>query len=369
MMNDTKKVEDLINRIQDGSATEEDLRSYIAWCNKFQQDPIPLQGFESTQQAMLDRLHHAIENTKPDPRPVIRKMIPYAAAIFLIAVAGLFTYLLTADRATTVQMGTIAPGGNQATLILTNGEEIELDNARHGIIVEDGQITYDDGNRLAYTDHTASDSHYKIRTPRGGQYQVTLPDGTKVWLNSLSDLEYPARFTDSTREVVLNGEAFFEVARDEKHPFIVKTKEMDVQVLGTSFNIMSYDDEPFITTTVATGIVRVTRSGNTLLIPANKQAVINKQKDSFEMADASVEQAIAWKNGYFQFDGADIYAIMRQLSRWYDIEVRFDGDIPDQEYYILLARKEDGNQILEALEESGAFKFTREGKSIRVSKR
>src|SRR5690606_25233336 len=334
MMNDTKKVEDLINRIQDGSATEEDLRSYIAWCNKFQQDPIPLQGFESTQQAMLDRLHHAIENTKPDPRPVIRKMIPYAAAVFLIAVAGLFTYLLTADRATTVQMGTIAPGGNQATLILTNGEEIELDNARHGIIVEDGQITYDDGNRLAYTDHTASDSHYKIRTPRGGQYQVTLPDGTKVWLNSLSDLEYPARFTDSTREVVLNGEAFFEVARDEKHPFIVKTKEMDVQVLGTSFNIMSYDDEPFITTTVATGIVRVTRSGSTQLSPANTHAVINKQKDSFEMADASVEQPIAWKNGYFQFDGADIYAIMRQRSRWYDIEVRFAGDIPDQEYYI-----------------------------------
>src|SRR5690606_23050303 len=145
-----------------------------------------------------------------------------------------------------------------------------------------------------------------------------------------------------------------------------KTNEMDVHVLGTSFNIMSYDDEPHITTTVATGVVQVSKNDEKLVVPASKQAIIDKQKNSIAITDANIDQALAWKNGYFQFDGADIHAIMRQLSRWYDMEVQFDDNLPDQEFYILLARKEDGNQILEALEESGSFRFTREGKSIRV---
>lgn len=243
----------------------------------------------------------------------------------------------------------VAPGSNKAVLTLGNGRKVILNDVRVGTLAKQAGITISkatDG-RLVYhvsaavgSDRAEMKMEYNtVATPRGGQYQVNLPDGTMVWLNSASSLKFPTEFKfQDKRKVELTGEAYFEVAHDKSQPFIVKTNKQEVEVLGTHFNINSYDDEPDTKTTLLEGSILVSRLSSVgkekVILKPGQQAILSK---NIRVVNADPGGAIAWKNGFFHFKDADLYVVLRQLSRWYDVEVvyqvertsdEFVGDIP-----------------------------------------
>lgn len=302
-----------------------------------------------------------------------------AAAIALLVVSGAAYFLLRVRQplppAAIVQtQPVISPGGNRAMLTLADGTQIPLDNAQNGTLAQQGNalIIKSDSGRLTYTHHTATSTavvHYNtLRTPAGGQYQLELPDGTRVWLNAASSLKYPTTFTGRDRTVHLTGEAYFEVARNASLPFRVNAgKNMNVDVLGTSFNIMAYEEEDLIKTTLLEGAVRVTGNGIAKRLNPGQGSSLNKHNGSLEVLDhVNIEAAVAWKNGSFQFEGNDIQSVMRQIARWYDVEVIYKANIPAH-FRGSIPRNAQVSQVLHMLEQTGEVHFEIHGKQIIVS--
>lgn len=261
----------------------------------------------------------------------------------------------------------IAPGGNRATLTLSNGQTIQLNENKKAIITPTS-LAYDDGSKIAQQDLTGIQT---ITTPKGGQYQVVLPDGTKVWLNAASTLEFPAAFRLVNRTVGLSGEAYFEVAKDKAHPFIVKinspfdrAKSIEIKVLGTHFNINSYHLE--IKTTLIEGAVKVSADKNLrpVLLSPGEQATYNGK--SLFTAKADIDLEMAWKNGKIEFMDADITSIMQMLERWYDIEAVYIGIPTKTPFTGSISRNKNISEILRLLETTGDVHFKIEGRRIKV---
>ncbi|TWI99813.1 FecR family protein [Mucilaginibacter frigoritolerans] len=310
----------------------------------------------------------------------LKQLIPYAAAVVLLAAVGITAgkYFLKKEerktRAMAMQPADLLPGSNKAILKLADGSEIALDDTRKGKIArqqnvliaktQNGQIVYqtDDSQELIknITQYNA------IITPRGGQYEVVLPDGTKVWLNSASSLKYPTTFTGADRRVELSGEAYFEVAKNAAKPFFVKTGTQTVEVLGTHFNINSYTDEKAVKTTLLEGSVRVSSntSKSVVKIIPGEQAV-NGASGINIIHDADIDEAMAWKNGKFLFRNTDLQTIMRQLSRWYDVDVEYQGTVAERHYRGRISRNVPVSQVFEILKTSG-LNFTINGRKIIV---
>jgi ferric-dicitrate binding protein FerR (iron transport regulator) len=231
------------------------------------------------------------------------------------------------------------------------------------VIHKDGQIVYDDENMsknaLLYN---------AITTPKGRQYQLTLADGSKVWLNAASSIRYPTAFPGNERVVEITGEAYFEITPDRIKPFRVFVKGMEVQVLGTHFNINSYDDEATIKTTLLEGSVKVKMNNNTRLLLPGQQAQISSNAgdgDIKVVKDIDLAVVMAWKNGYFSFDKTDLGAVMRQISRWYIVDIIYTGKIPDRKFGGEISRNNNLSEVLKILEES-KVKFRIEGAKIFV---
>ena len=207
-----------------------------------------------------------------------------------------------------------------------------------------------------------------ITTPRGGQYQVVLPDGSMVLLNAGSSLTYPTLFTGAERKVELTGEAYFEVAHNPAMPFRVCSKGQVVEVLGTHFNINAYDDEPGIKTTLLQGKVKVTATvkKQTLILQPGEQAFLGIS--AFNEHDVDVDQAVAWKNGLFMFDGDDIQQVMRSISRWYDVDVTYKGAAPADLFSGSVSKFSNVSEVLNTLQATGKVHFSIEGKNINVYK-
>ncbi|MCX2452084.1 DUF4974 domain-containing protein [Pedobacter sp. PLR] len=266
----------------------------------------------------------------------------------------------------------IVSGGNKAMLILADGSKVVLDDKHTGKVASQGSvlITKTANGQLTYS-HAASavpaDGDNIIETPRGGQYQVTLPDGTEVWLNAASRLKYPVAFKAGERRVELQGEAYFEVAKNKKLPFRVVSNGQTVEVLGTHFNINSYKEEGLQRTTLLEGSVRVLVLKNMVLLKPGQQAEVSKN-ESIAITEANTEAAIAWKNGYFRFDHEGIESIMSKISRWYDVSVEFKGKITEEKFSGTSSRAKNINQVLEMLEETNAVHFKIEGRRILVMK-
>ena len=277
----------------------------------------------------------------------------------------------------------VAPGGNKAVLTLADGSTIDLDEAKNGLLVRQGgsRLVKQNGGQLAYTGESRAGTAIKgmatkeiqynlLTTPRGGQYQLILPDGSKVWLNAASSLKYPATFTGKERTVELKGEAYFEVAKNADMPFRVSVDNgkgegpMQVEVLGTQFNVKAYADEPAINTTLLDGAVRVHRNGQAAMIRPGEQAKLNGA-GMLKVETADTEEAVAWKNGLFRFDEATIEDVMRQLSRWYDVEVVYVNEAPKDLFRGEIYRNVNVSKVLKVLEASGV-RFTVEGKKILV---
>ena len=333
-----------------------------------------LQWMESIQ------TENALEKTKkqlqftPPAKSRKRKLWPFiAAATLLIAVVAF--YLIQPKK--TDKVGDTAqvaandalPGGNKATLTLSNGTVINLEEKGTGIIEnetgtkiekkEDGLLMYE---KLTEAKQPAYNT---ISIPRGGQYALTLSDGTKVWLNALSSLRFPEQFSDSLRVVELNGEAFFHVAKDKQHPFIVRMNDQEeVKVLGTQFNASSYKDEEAKEITLVEGSVQIASKNNRLQLAPGQQARIQQGSMILEK-HADVDAATGWKNGAFVFRDADIYSIMRQAERWYDVNVIY-RTTSSEHFNFSISRNEPLSKILHLMELTGKIHFKIENKSVYV---
>jgi transmembrane sensor len=269
----------------------------------------------------------------------------------------------------------ITPGGNKAVLTLANGAKIVLDASAKGIIASqagvqisktsDGQLIYQLKNDASTLENQMV--YNTIETPRGGQYQINMPDGTKVWLNAMSSLKYPVAFNNRERKVELVGEAYFEVAKNKKVPFIVQSAGQKVQVLGTHFNINAYSDEGEIQTTLLEGAVNVLSDGQTAKLSPGQQSVLKAHTIAVKNVD--VELAVAWKNGNFIFNKDNLDDIMRQLSRWYDVDVVYQHE-PLKKVLLSgsVSRFENIAQVLDIIELTQLVHFKVEGRRIIVMK-
>ncbi|WP_428331525.1 FecR family protein [Mucilaginibacter sp.] len=305
----------------------------------------------------------------------------YAAAIILPLAIGIMLFAHQGNdkkkyaKQLAHQQNDLKPGGNKAVLTLANGSKINLDNARDGEIARepdaivdktgDGELVYNTKKQPAEAPEIAEAINI-ISTPRGGQYKLVLADGTKVWLNAASSLKYPTAFAGNERNVELTGEAYFEVAKNAAKPFFVKTANQTVEVLGTHFNINSYTDEKATKTTLLEGSVKVTGNFNKVtvkLVPG--QQAVNASGSISITNDADIDEAVAWKNGKFLFKNAGLQAIMRQISRWYDVDVAYQGNIAERHYEGRISRDVPVSQIFMILKTSG-LNFTINGGKIIV---
>jgi transmembrane sensor len=277
----------------------------------------------------------------------------------------------------------IAPGKNGAILILANGSHIVLDSLNNGVVANQNGVQLKLNNhQLAYnpTGKTVSDISYNlISTPKGRQFSIVLPDGTKVWLNSASSLRFPTEFIGTERKVELKGEAYFEVAKNAKMPFKLNVNnKAEIEVLGTHFNVNAYENEKKLTTTLLEGSVHMYQIAKGVDLPLPARGVVLKPgqqafvTDSQQMqsvitvvSDADVNKAMAWRNGLFNFEGATIEDVMKQLERWYDVTVKYEGAVPEREFQGKLPRNLKLSQVLKILDEMD-IKVTLEGRVLIV---
>lgn len=311
-----------------------------------------------------------------------RRWVPYAVAAAVIFLLGIGSYQLflnkpavqnpVAQQPTPVN-DVEAPGQNRAKITLANGKVIYLDSMHNGTIARegavnvrklaDGQIVYD---QTAAGAANAPMAYNTISNPVGSSViDMTLTDGSRVWLNAASSLTYPVAFSGGERKVSITGEAYFEVAGNAAKPFRVTFNETTVEVLGTHFNINAYEDEPFSTTTLLEGAIKINKGDQQKVLTPGNQARINAQNITV-ITDADTAEAIAWKNNYFQFSSADIETVMRQTARWYNIEVNFRGAIPADRFSGKISRKVNLSEFLKVLKYS-EVNCTLEGRKVTVT--
>ena len=263
----------------------------------------------------------------------------------------------------------IQPGGNKAVLTLADGSTIVLEDAKNGVLTQQGNTKVIKQNgKLDYNSSGSGANkimYNTISTPCGGQYRVELPDGSEVWLNAASSLRFPTAFTGKERRVEITGEVYFEVTKNKAMPFIVSVNGAEIQVLGTHFNVMAYNDEPMLKTTLLEGAVKFVKDGNYTMLKPGQQSQLTKSGQPKVVSDVNLTTVVAWKNGFFDFEGLDFETIARQLSRWYNVEVIYNRKIDDL-FYAEIPKNTKLSDVLKALELTGKVHFEIEGTKIIV---
>ncbi|QIL38626.1 DUF4974 domain-containing protein [Pedobacter sp. HDW13] len=303
-----------------------------------------------------------------------------AASLFLILSAGLFYYYTSSNRPFDKQvrrslvLNDIKPGGNKAILILSDGTKVNLNDVHTGGVVanqegikiikkQDGQLVY---NMVGSSELNKPGLYNTIQTPLGGQYRVNLPDGTSVWLNAGSSLRYPVNFDSGERRVELIGEGYFEVARDTEKPFRVQTRGQIVEVLGTHFNINSYEEEALTKTSLLEGSVRVRSLINkrTVVLLPGQQSQFNEY--TLKVKNVDVNEVAAWKDGFFVFNDESAETVMRKIARWYDLEVIYENNISNIDFAGSVTRYKNVSEIIKTLELTGLVHFKLDGRKLTV---
>jgi transmembrane sensor len=301
-----------------------------------------------------------------------------AAVLFLVILGGVFFNNQPPVPSIKNEIGktkniVIKPGRNTAVLTLANGHSIILDSAANGVLAKAGNTAIKKlkNGLLSYAVERTkinpeANALNTITIPRGGQYTIMLPDGTKVWLNSESSLTFPVAFKGDSRTVSLKGEAYFEVAKNKQMPFIVHTDKADTRVLGTHFNITAYQEDGTMKTTLLEGSVRLSNGASSALLTPGEQGISDAVDGPIRQKKVNVNQVVAWKAGYFIFRDDNIHDIMKQISRWYDVEVVFEGKITNMEFGGTYAKSKDIIELLKGLEYTGLVHFKIEGRRIIV---
>lgn len=397
-MNDAIKLS-LLNKYQRNELTEPEAAIFFAWYHKAEAEEIhrllaltndpPL--YEEASPAFLAAMEQKLAQSIPVKRLLPRKWLMTAAAALVLLTAGSLYLLLqkkAGEKSVTVPVAKaldIAPGSNGAVLTLSDGRHIVLDSMGNGQVIEDqgARINIEKGSLSYEATHAPGTVYNTISTPVARQFKLVLPDQSIVWLNAGSSIKYPTAFTGKTREVEMTGEAYFEVATlrlrsGQKMPFIVTIPGGTVEVLGTHFNVNSYEDEGVIKTTLLEGSVKVTKreTANVKRERPNEYSAVLKPGEQAELSRANspltihhspnVNQVIAWKNGIFNFDGLETKEVMRQLARWYDVQVVYEPGVTSHKFYGEIGRNLNLAQVLEGLKLSGVNCRIEEGKKLRV---
>jgi ferric-dicitrate binding protein FerR (iron transport regulator) len=310
---------------------------------------------ESATDVNWDRMFNRIVQRK---KPAYWK---YAvAAMILVLLSVYLQHTKTPAKVQIAQLSDLAPGRNKATLTLADGSAITLDSADR-VMQQGSTAIHQKNGQLQYSNQGVDVVYNTLTTPRGGQYQLTLPDGTKVWLNAASSLKFPVAFTGKQREVTLTGEAYFEVVHNEQMPFKVQVAGMVIEDLGTHFNIMAYADEAMVKTTLLEGAVSVSDGNKNVRLKPGQQTV------GMKVQQADTDEAIAWKNGEFSFHHTSIYEVMRQVSRWYDVDISYKDSL-DTYLSGNIKRSENVSAIFKMLELAGDIKLKIDNRKVSVMK-
>ena len=406
---DLQSIHEFLRKYAANSYTEQEHQAFIDWLHTAPVEQVQ-EVLESylhlaemhagsdfeTYPHLIEKIEHRlneIDNPSIQPKaklvrlwPQLRKLVSVAAVIIVLAGFGIFFWLRRADphkplsaQTKTERNVEIKPGGDKAVLTLANGSQIILDNVQNGIVATQSGISIrKDANGKVVFDASAVAARNStpgvntITTPRGGQYQVVLPDGSRVWLNAASSLKFPTFFPGKERNVELTGEAYFEVAKNKSKPFKVLSQNQTVEVLGTHFNINAYSDEEVTNTTLLEGSVRISKrsadgkgeNGERLLKPGQQA----KLGADIQVSNADVQAAVAWKNGYFVFAHEPIQSIMRQLSRWYDVDVVYQGKATTENFTGTISRFENISEVLDMLQLTGAVHFKIESQTGNMQK-
>ncbi len=372
----------LLQKYQEGTLSNEDKDKLEAWYLH--------KASNSNRQLSEYELEDSYEHLK-SKLPLAQKAkvvslwprVAVAASVALLLGSGIFYFTKSEvkeeEKIQVVEKPKdIAPGGNKGILTLSNGKQIVLsDVSEKDIIAKEGEedevtIKMDANGVITYVINPNADSSKEnansfntLSTPTGGQYNIVLADGTKVFLNAVSSIKYPTQFNGDERTVELEGEAYFEVAKDKSKPFIVKSDNQKIQVLGTHFNVHAYNNEAAIKTTLLEGSVAVAFRNQTAILKPGQQSNITENSTKITVKEVDTEAAIAWTNGRFKFDNADLKSVMKQLERWYGIKVEYRGDVSDVRFNGGTFRNKNLSEVLKVLELSN-IKFRVEGKTIIV---
>jgi ferric-dicitrate binding protein FerR (iron transport regulator) len=322
------------------------------------------------------------EKIRLESKPVTRRVIPFRRIAIAASVIGLlfisaFLVFNRVGKKEIVNGGVnnqrfkddVAPGGDKAILTLADGSTVVLDDAQNGTLAQQGsskviklggKLVYDPANK-----NSREIVYNTIATPNGGQYQLELPDGSLVWLNATSSIHFPTLFVGKERRVEITGEAYFEIAKNRDMPFIVTVNNAEVQVLGTHFNVNAYNDEENVKTTLLEGSVKFVSGDNINMLRPGQQSQLTNNGLIKLVSNVDVEEVVAWKNGMFDFENAGIETVMRQLARWYDVEIEYNGKTDDL-FIAEMRRNIKLSDALKALELTGKVKFDIQGKKIIV---
>ena len=381
---DTSKAQGLIDKYRKGTLSAKEEAILEGWYLKLtaeQRVSISEKELIQKKRAIWNKLQ---TNTGGAKIIAFKTLVRVAAAAMVIITIGMLYFYhggTNQQNANLIVKNDIRPGGNKAYLRLANGKMIALNTTANGRIANQAgtSVTKTAGGQLVYSapQKPVTDNPGELNTiitPHGGQWQLLLPDGTKVWLNAASSLTYPVSFAAlKDRRVELNGEAYFEVAKDKAHPFFVHTAGQDIQVFGTHFNVNAYTDQKYTKTTLLEGSVRVTitkpsKGNNTgAMLKPGEQSVLNN--GSINVSTANTEAAVAWKNAMFYFENDDLEDIMKRVARWYDVKIIYQNIMTKHELFSgRVSRAENVSEILKMLSLTGAAKFNIEGRDIIVIK-
>lgn len=308
------------------------------------------------------------------------KYVAAAAMVLILSVVFVLMHSKKTQEGTSLMASQdINPGGNRASLKLADGRTIDLSEHKEGVVIGKENLTYTDGAEVPMV-QDKENLYSTLITPIGGQYQIILSDGTKVWLNAASSLKYPAQFSNEERRVELTGEAYFEVATIKSHqlgkekvPFIVKTINQEVEVLGTQFNISAYSDEQATKTTLLEGAVRVSCKSNSnqvmqaSLLKPSQQSIVTSGSGQKVINLIDPSSVIAWKNGLFDFQDKTLDEVMRQLARWYNLEIVYEGAVPQMEFFGKIRRNNKLSEVLHILQSAGIHFRVEGGRKLIIS--
>lgn len=375
-----EEVLELVRRYNEGKCTEQEQSLLETWYVNQSLAPA-----EEIAEFKLEQDLHDIFCALPGPGRRMKLWYKIAVAASVLLVTGIGYFYMERQAAENKDYvyvrSDIKPGGNRAVITLGNGKAIDLSKTGTGVLSREAGLlitkTADGQIKCKLDPHAPKEfSLMTITTPRGGAYMLELPDGTKVWLNAASSLQYlPVTGQVAERRVALQGEAYFEVAKDKTRPFFVETAHQVVRVLGTHFNVSAYDDEPSTRTILFEGavLVRLSKriSGNSdraseaRLVPGQQSLLT---ETGIKLGTADLKEALAWKNGYFIFNEETLGSIMRKVSRWYNIDVVFKDDLEKTSFIGVISRSKNLASVLQLLQETGNVHFKMEGRSVIVMK-
>jgi ferric-dicitrate binding protein FerR (iron transport regulator) len=382
------RLKELFQKYVDKTISEEEYAELFAYIrNPETKEQVLAFMDEHNKQVQSDALVHEIDwdgmyqNITSSKKSAGPKRLPLwkyfaAAAVFLVASFTLYYFVGTEEkREPLAYHNDILPGGDKATLTLADGSQIVLDNHPTGKLATQGDISIerDAKGQIVYkVKGEGEDQNQKINTlatPAGGKFSVVLSDGSKVWLNAASSIKFPAAFAKDSRRVEIKGEAYFEIEKDKQRPFYVVNGSSEIKVLGTHFNVMAYPDEYRSALTLLEGSVQFSKGGHSELLKPGKQILYTESSSETKQVSANIEEVMAWKNDLFVFNNTNIDEIMKELTRWYDVKLKYEGEKPDISFTGVIPRNSNVSTVLKALELTGDVVFGIENNVITCEKK